>query len=891
MVDSAGFEATMGDKLLILYLEDDHRDVELVESELLARGLEHELIRAQDLDQFLSALESARPDVILSDYALRGSDYLPALRAARRKRAGAPFLLVCDPIGEELAAEAIRLGASDIVLKQRIHLLAPAIERALAQKGPEDIDSAESVFRALVEQSLAGIYLIQDYRFVYVNPKLAEIFGYTQQEVLSLGALELVAEEDRPLVAENIRKRLTGQMQTAHYSFRGRRKDGSQILVEVQGGRTEFQGKPAILGVLLDITDRQRAQEALRESEQKYRELVEKINDAIYATDENGIITYMSPAAEQITGYSLDELIGHHFSEFIYEEDLPGLTESFRRSLAGISEPYEYRIRTKGGQIRWVRSHGRPIPSEGRVIGLRGVLSDITDRKRAEEAVRLAEERHRQLIQNAVYGIYRSSLDGKFLEVNPALVQMLGYDSAEELLAVDMASDIYLDPNERHRLIEQYREVGRIEGVEVRWKRKDGSPITVRLSGRTLHDERGRLEGFEMIVEDVTERRLLEEQLRQAQKMEAIGQLAGGIAHDFNNLLTAIIGYAEVLLMRLDPASDLYQFASQIKGASEQAASLVKQLLAFSRKQLLQPKVIDLNQLIKTSAKMLSRLIGEDIEMELVLDPGLGKVKADPVQIEQVIMNLAVNARDAMPHGGKLTLETKNVYLDEDYARRHLGVRPGHYVLMAMSDTGVGMDQETLSHIFEPFFTTKEKGKGTGLGLSTVYGIVKQSGGNIWVYSEPGKGTTFKIYLPRVEQEADPIEIKPRPDEVPTGSETILLVEDDAAVRHLAREILQMSGYTVLEASSGVEALHIIESYGGQIDLMLTDVVMPQMSGPELVAQAASRRPQMKVLYMSGYSENIIAHHGIVDPGIHFLPKPFTPEALALKVREVLDSG
>jgi PAS domain S-box-containing protein len=881
----------MEDKLLILYLEDDLRDIQLVESELMARGLDHKLIKVQSLDQLSSALESAQPDIILSDYKLKESDYLSALKAVKLKGIGAPFILVSDPMGEELAAEAIRRGVSDIVLKRRIHLLVPAIERALRERGAQVINSAESVFRALVEQSLAGIYLIQGNRFVYVNPKLAEIFGYAQQEMLSLNSiLEVVAEEDRPLVAEKIRERLLGRTQTAHYSFRGRRKDGSQIVVEVQGGRTEFQGRPAILGLLLDITERQRAQEALRESEQKYRELVERINDAIYAVDENGIITYMSPAAEQMTGYTVDELVGHHFSEFIYDEDLPGLQESFRRSLSGISEPYEYRIRTKDGRIRWVRSHGRSILSEGKLSGLRGVLSDITDRKRAEEAMRLAEERHRQLIQNAVYGIYRSSLDGKFLEVNPALVQMLGYGSAEELLAVDMATDIYLDPDERHHFIEQYRQAGRIEGIEVKWKRKDGSPITVRLSGRTLHDERGKLEGFEMIVEDVTERRLLEEQLRQAQKMEAIGQLAGGIAHDFNNLLTAVMGYAEVLLRRLDPASDLYQFANQIKDASEQAASLIKQLLAFSRKQLLQPKVVDLNQLITNSANMLSRLIGEDIEMDLILDPSLGKVKADPVQIEQVIMNLAVNARDAMPQGGKLTLETRNVYLDEDYARRHLGVRPGHYILLAMSDTGIGMDQETLSHIFEPFFTTKEKGKGTGLGLSTVYGIVKQSGGHIMVYSEPGRGTTFKIYLPRVEGEADPIEIKLGPDADRTGSETILLVEDDAAVRHLAKEILQMHGYTVLEAPGGEGALQLIEGYSGHIHLMLTDVVMPRMSGPELAARAAPLRPQMKVLYMSGYSENAIAHHGILHPGTHFLPKPFTPEALALKVREVLDS-
>jgi len=380
-----------------------------------------------------------------------------------------------------------------------------------------------------------------------------------------------------------------------------------------------------------------------------------------------------------------------------------------------------------------------------------------------------------------------------------------------------------------------------------------------------------------------------EEQLRQSQKMDAIGQLAGGVAHDFNNLLTAICGHSELTLKRLAPDDALRRPLEQIRKSGERAAALTRQLLAFSRKQILQPKIIDLNQIVVDMNKMLQRLIGEDIDLLMGLAADLGKVKADPNQIEQILLNLSINARDAMPMGGRLTIETSNVDLSEEFSHDHVSVRPGQYVMLAVSDNGCGMDAETQAHIFEPFFTTKEVGKGTGLGLATVYGIVKQSEGTIWLYSEVGRGAAFKIYLPCAEVTAKEVEVHADDHESSQGTETVLLVEDEEVVREMATEILLDAGYHVLEAKHGPEALILARRHSGEIHLMLTDVVMPQMSGRELAEQLTPFRPDMKVLYMSGYTDDAIVHHGVLDEGTAFIGKPFTPAALTRKVREVLD--
>jgi PAS domain S-box-containing protein len=533
-------------------------------------------------------------------------------------------------------------------------------------------------------------------------------------------------------------------------------------------------------------------------------------------------------------------------------------------------------------------STASPVHDPSRSLqGCVHVMHDVTERKRNEEALRVSEASYRSLILGATYGIFRCDVEGKFVTVNPALVTMLGYESEAELLAANLVNDISLSAGAGAQLL---RQKGRVEGMEGIWKRKDGTPITVRLSGRTVLDGQGTLQGFEIIAEDVTARSRLEDQLRQAQKMEAIGQLAGGIAHDFNNLLTIINGYSQLLLDRLDSADACRGFADEVKRAGERAATLTRQLLAFSRRQVLAPQILDLNTVVTGVEKMLQRLIGEDVELVTALDVGLGPVRADPGQIELVILNLAVNARDAMPKGGMLTLETANVELDSEYVETHPVATSGPHVMLAVSDTGCGMDRHTLSHIFEPFFTTKEPGKGTGLGLATVYGIVKQSGGNIWAYSEPGKGTTFKVYLPRV-QEAVPAAAPAEGRKAsPRGSETILVVEDDAAVRPLVRGVLLSRGYSVLEASGGDEALSVSESHRGPIKLLVTDLVMPGMNGRDLAEQLLLRHPEIRVLYMSGYTNDAIVRQGVLEEGAAFLQKPFTPDALARKVREVLDA-
>ena len=427
-------------------------------------------------------------------------------------------------------------------------------------------------------------------------------------------------------------------------------------------------------------------------------------------------------------------------------------------------------------------------------------------------------------------------------------------------------------------------------GMVADFVRKDGGVAVVRLSGRAIRDS-GKITNYELYAEDVTERRTLEQQLRQSQKMEAVGRLAGGIAHDFNNLLMVISGYCEFLLEKVNGDPVLQNPAQEIANAAERATSLTRQLLAFSRKQMLTPKILDLNAVVTENARMLTRMIGEDVELVVVPGTELGAVKADPGQVEQVIMNLAVNARDAMPQGGKLTIETGNATLDEAFARLHAGARPGEYVKLAITDTGSGMDPETQTQIFEPFFTTKGP-KGTGLGLSTVYGIVKQSGGYIRVESEKGKGATFEVYLPRVTETGEIATAAPAilPSKAPQRTETILLVEDESNLRRLACQFLQTQGYRVLEAEDGAAAVQICAAHKGDIDLLLTDVIMPGMNGRELAKRVLSLRPTVKVLYMSGYTENTISHNGTLDPGVNLLQKPFNLQALKERVREVLDS-
>ncbi len=493
------------------------------------------------------------------------------------------------------------------------------------------------------------------------------------------------------------------------------------------------------------------------------------------------------------------------------------------------------------------------------------------------------------LLDSAAQAIISIDRTGRIVLTNRRTPEMFGYPP-EELLGEPI--EILLPESKRHTHRsdrEDYFAHPRIRpmgiGMDLAGRRKDGKEFPVEVSLSYLEMPQGIF--AIAFVSDISQRKQLEDQLMHAQKMEAVGRLAGGVAHDFNNMLTVIAGYNRMILDELSPLDPLRGYAEEILKAADRAGALTNQLLAFSRRQIIKPRVVNVNSVIEQTEKMLRRLIGEDIELAFGLKADSGNIRADPGHVEQAIMNLAVNARDAMPLGGRLTLETANVHLDENYAKTHMGVTPGDFVMIAVSDTGIGMDAETKRRIFEPFFTTKEKGKGTGLGLATVYGMIKQAGGDIWVYSEPNRGTTFKLYFPRVKES---VTDSPNSDaESPQGSnETILVVEDEKAVRELTVRMLRRLGYSVLIASSGAEAIKISASHPNKIALLLTDVVMPNMSGRQLADTLAGIRPDMKIIYLSGYTEDTVIHHGVLDAGIEFLPKPFSREVLAKKIREVL---
>jgi len=633
----------------ILLVEDVPEDAELVEHELRRAGVGGTTRRVDTEGDFSRALREFNPDLILSDHSLPTFSAADALRIAQRDAPGVPLIIVTGSLDEETAADYIKAGAADYIVKHHLERLGPAVLRALALKHARE--------------------------------------------------------------------------------------------------------------------DQARAQEQLRQSEERFRTLIEGVRDVIFALGPDGTITSLNPAFETTLGWPRDEWLGKPLEQLVHPDDVPLALELL----------------------------GSAVRSEPR-------------------GVRVLRVRTRK-------GDYR-------------------------------IGEISVTP--------QFRE--------------------------------GKLVGIFGTARDVTERLSLEQQLRQAQKMEAVGRLAGGVAHDFNNILTAITGFSDLLLEDLAGDDPKRQDLMEIRKAAERAAGLTRQLLAFSRQQVMQTKVLDLNSLVSDTESMLGRLLGEDVTLATRLAPELGPVQADPGQIEQVIMNLAVNARDAMPNGGKLTIETANIELDPSYTQEHFPVRPGSYVMLAVTDSGTGMDDETQTHIFEPFFTTKEQGKGTGLGLATVYGIVKQSDGYIWVYTELGHGTTFKIYLPRVA--GLPVTRSSGASLAPVigGNETVLVAEDEAAVRAVARHALERQGYRVLEAPSAEAALDLAHRHSGPIHVLLTDVVMPGMNGRDLARRLAELRPELRVIYMSGYTGEAITRHGMLEAGLTYVQKPFTPDTLARTVREVLDA-
>ncbi|MFL5594407.1 MAG: PAS domain S-box protein [Gemmatimonadaceae bacterium] len=761
---------------------------------------------------------------------------------------------------------------------------------------------AERMFEISVDLlSLCGV----DGYFKRVNPAFERTLGYSAEELLASPFWEFIHPDDRAASESEVAKTAAGAPCTS-FENRYRCKDGSYRLLSWRSSVPDAQG--ICYAVARDITDQRNAEIALRKAEDSLRQTEQQFWTAFELSgvgmaigDETGRFVRVNRVLCEMLGYSEAELLGLSAKEITYPGDPVAL-----RQAAAASRPalIEKRFLHKSGRPVWTSVSIAAVPngSDGLAHQV-GIVSDITERKETEAALRrsdaemrdlvgelkASEKRHRLLFQRHPFPMWLFDVETMaILEANDAAISNYGYSEAEFLTM--RVSDL-LAGVEAPQIIALRSAAGggRNHVGPHSHRRKDGTLITVEVVSEDAEVE-GRPARL-VLARDVTDHEILEGQLRQAQKMEAVGQLAGGIAHDFNNLLTAIRGYSDILMESLAPNDTRREDVGEISKAAERASGLTRQLLAFSRKQILQPRVVNINEVVAGLSSMLRRLIGEDIEMLTRTAPAVGQVAADVGQLEQVLVNLAVNARDAMPKGGRLTLETADVELDDQYGSRHGATVPaGPYVMLAVSDTGIGMDRETRARVFEPFFTTKETGKGTGLGLSTVYGIVKQSGGFVWVYSEPGQGTTFKIYLPRLTSDAR--SVAPIPELTPesSGNETILLVEDEETVRNLATRILRKQGYTVLSARHGREAEGIAGEYRHDIHLVITDVVMPEMGGRDLAASLGALRPDVPILYVSGYTDDEIIRRGVLEPTMAFIEKPFTANALLRKVREMLDS-
>jgi len=596
----------------------------------------------------------------------------------------------------------------------------------------------------------------------------------------------------------------------------------------------------------------------------------------------------VNTAAVEHYGYSREEFLGMQITDIRPPEDAPRLLQDTAKASSGVRCAGTWRHLLKNGRMVDVEITSDYLTFAGQNAVL-VVARDVTEHKKTVQALQGAEQKYREMFEEAIVGMYQSTPQGTFISVNRAFAEMLGYASPQEVIenVHDIKKQFFVDSSRSDEFQRLVEEAGIAQHFESEVYRKDGSKTWISTNVRGIR-EQGVIARYEGTVEDIGERKLLEGQLRQSQKMEAVGLLAGGVAHDFNNALSVITGYSDLLQMRLPAGDPLCRYTQEIAKAAHRAAALTRQLLAFSRKQVIQPVILDLNSVISEMEKMLRRLIGENIDIVIMRDSSPARIKADPSQIEQILMNLAVNARDAMPQGGRLLIKTTNNYFDESHARRHAYFKPGRYVMLSFGDNGSGMNRETQARIFEPFFTTKEAGKGTGLGLSTVYGIVKQNGGYISVHSELGRGSTFHIYLPQAEGTAQAAKAAEKEGGLPRGSETILLVEDEEALRTLARNCLESHGYRVLEAPDGHMAMATAGEHPGPIQLLLTDVIMPGMNGRELANRVTALRPETKVVYMSGYSNDLIAQYGVLDTETLLLEKPFTLSALLTKVNQAL---
>jgi PAS domain S-box-containing protein len=749
---------------------------------------------------------------------------------------------------------------------------------------------AEAQARAVLEVALDAVIAIdQGGRILEFNPAAEEMFGHRREDVLGASMAELLIPPS--LLAGHLRG-FERYLASGEAKILGKRleltalrADGSEFPIEIAISRVPVEGSQVFTGYVRDLTERKESETRLR----GLAAIVESSRDAIVGRTVDGIVTSWNAAAERLFGYTADEIVGRPTSTLApagQGEEFRAINDRLRQGSV-VAQFEAVRVRKDGTRID-VESTISPVTDvAGRVLGASAISRDVTGRKQVESALRASEARYRDLFENATDLIATVDLDTRLTAVNAAFVRALGY-SREELIGRSLHDFV---PPEWHDELKQASagkivDAGSSTVYEHELIARDGRLIQVEVASRAILVD-GVSVGIEAICRDISERKQLEEQLRQSQRLEAIGRLAGGIAHDFNNLLTVIAGYSEDLLDRHDPGSETE--LKEIAAAAERATILTRQLLAFSRRQLLQPRVIDLNAVVEGLMPMLKRLIGEDVDLVATLDPTLAHVLADPNQLEQVLLNLVINARDAMPLGGKLTIETGNADLDGNYVADHAEARLGAHATLAVSDNGVGMDSDTLARIFEPFFTTKATGVGTGLGLSTVYGIVKQSGGNVWAYSEPDAGSTFKVYLPAASEPLSAGLEKRLDSTLATGTETVFVVEDEDAVRELTVGMLRKRGYTVFSTGSPEEALRLVAEGHEPVDLLLTDLVMPGMNGRELAERLTSLVPDLRTLYMSGYADEAVIRNGVLEAGTAYLEKPFSAADLATKVRETLD--
>jgi len=834
-----------------------------------------------------------------------------------------PLLLVSQPIVTSERKGPIRgtllfgrkLDEAEVArIAHRLHLTL-AVYRVDGPELPADVQAARSLLaasasaepictRPLDDQWLAGYSVWKDLRgqpallFRVELPREVHAQGQVTRSYILIALLAVGVVFGCVTILLLERLVLTRMVRlVAGVNRIGTRADPS-ARVDVNGG-DELAGLSRAINSMLDGLEKSHQQ--LQESQRTLATLMSNLPGLVCRcrNDRNRTVEFVSDGCLPLTGYQPGDLVDNKtiaYGDLIHPDDRESVWSDVQQALQeGKAFQLAYRIKTASGEEKWVWEQGRGVYSaQGELLALEGFVFDISQRKRAEEQFRQAEARYRTVVEQlpAITYIAEFGADGRWLYVSPQIESLLGF-SPDEWTARPHLWYEQLHPDDRDRVLAEEtlsRETGTPVTHEYRMLTRNGDVIWFNDRAVVVRDTAGQMQSLHGVMFDITERKRLEEQVLQSQKVEAVGRLAGGVAHDFNNILTTITGYSELMLMKIPRNDPLRKNAEEIQRAADKAASLTRQLLAFSRKQTLQPRVLELSGVVADIEKMLRRLIGEDVELHTIHGAAVGRVKADPAQISQVIMNLAVNARDAMPTGGCLTIGVANARLDADYARRHDGVAPGEYVLLSVSDTGIGMSPEVQAHLFEPFFTTKPLGEGTGLGLATCYGIIQQSDGHITVYSEPGKGTTFRIYLPRVAEAVEPLEPRADGPELPTGSETVLVAEDEPAVREFAAGMLRDLGYTVLEAANGEEGQRVVRQHADvKIDLVFTDVVMPQMGGKQFADWINVERPGTKVLFSSGYTADAIVRHGVLEDRIAFLEKPFTPTSLARKVREVLD--